>query len=210
MGPGEVVLNAVGELIQSEWVNLADRFPSVVLDEFIIMPNHFHAILFLLETEEWAATDHQNDDAAPTSDEIDFVGAGLVPARGRSGNSESEVGEEREEATLQERAATRAAPTSDGVDFVRAGLVPPRKQPVIRNAPTLSAIIGAFKSITTVRYIENVKTKGWLPLDRQLWQRSFHDRIIRDEKELHRLREYVHFNAAKWPQDEENPANVQL
>ncbi len=69
----EVVLNAAGELIRSEWIKITNRFPSVVLDEFIVMPYHFHASLFLMELEERATTR-----VAPTKI---YVGAGLVPAR---------------------------------------------------------------------------------------------------------------------------------
>lgn len=160
----QVVLNAAGELIQSEWIKIVDRFPSIMLDEFIVMPNHFHAILFLTNMRE----------------RVESVGAGLVPARKQMDEVKSGKDKEDVERGVQERAA-----------------------------PTLSDVVGAFKSITAVRYIENVKTNSWLPLNGQLWQRSFYDRIIRNEEELHHLREYVHFNVAKWPQDEENPVYVQ-
>ncbi|GAI40086.1 unnamed protein product, partial [marine sediment metagenome] len=34
-------------MIHSVWNSLPDRFPSIKLDEFVIMPNHVHAILWL-------------------------------------------------------------------------------------------------------------------------------------------------------------------
>ena len=38
-----------------------------------------------------------------------------------------------------------------------------------------------------------------------LWQRGFHDRIVRDESELARIREYIDNNPAVWRLDRENP-----
>ena len=34
------------------------------------------------------------------------------------------------------------------------------------------------------------------------WQRSYHDRIIRNEKELYEIRQYIHDNPLKWGKDE--------
>lgn len=65
---------------------------------------------------------------------------------------------------------------------------------------SLGAIVGAFKSAVT-RQI----SKQFGRLGHPIWQRNYHDRIIRDEDELHRIREYVHYNPLLWAQDEENP-----
>ena len=53
---------------------------------------------------------------------------------------------------------------------------------------TLSSIVQAYKSITT-REIQRL-----VQCDR-VWQRSFYDRIVRDEVELAALREYVVHNS---------------
>ena len=39
--------NDVGVLVQAEWLALPQRFPSVELDGFVLMPNHMHGIIFL-------------------------------------------------------------------------------------------------------------------------------------------------------------------
>ncbi len=44
---GEVRLNTVGEIVQEEWQLTAAVRENVRLDEFIVMPNHFHAIIFI-------------------------------------------------------------------------------------------------------------------------------------------------------------------
>jgi len=60
-----------------------------------------------------------------------------------------------------------------------------------RPVPTLFEIIGAFKSITTNRYINCVKQNNWPRFRKRLWQLQYHDRIIRDENELGRIRKYI-------------------
>jgi hypothetical protein len=38
-----------------------------------------------------------------------------------------------------------------------------------------------------------------------VWQRSYHERVIRDEHELAAIRQYVADNPLKWAVDRENP-----
>jgi REP element-mobilizing transposase RayT len=42
---GEIVLNEAGKMVETEWLNLPDRFKNIELHESVIMPNHFHGIL---------------------------------------------------------------------------------------------------------------------------------------------------------------------
>jgi len=48
---GEVCLNTLGSLVENEWRRLGLRFGQVVLDDFIIMPNHVHGILLIEEND---------------------------------------------------------------------------------------------------------------------------------------------------------------
>ena len=72
---------------------------------------------------------------------------------------------------------------------------------------TIGRVIQAFKSISTNAYILGVKHHGWPPFPGKLWQRNYYERIIRDEKELNRVREYIIYNPLKWEGDKENPRN---
>jgi REP element-mobilizing transposase RayT len=69
----------------------------------------------------------------------------------------------------------------------------------------LGDIVGAFKSITTNVYIRGVREGGWLPFDRRVWQRNYHERAIRNERELDAIRQYIVHNPARWDDDAENP-----
>ena len=41
---GEMRLNNVGRVVQTVWGGLSDRFPTIELDAFVVMPNHVHGI----------------------------------------------------------------------------------------------------------------------------------------------------------------------
>jgi len=140
---GEMRLNDAGRMVLAEWNRLPERFPHLVLDAFVVMPNHVHGILVIT-------------DPAPT------VGAtvGATPTVG---------------------ATTRVA-------------------------PTVGNIIGAFKSRVTVEYIRGVKTSGWPPFRGRLWQRNYYEHIIRNERALNAIRQYIMENPRRWQMDREKEA----
>ena len=96
------------------------------------------------------------------------------------------------------RATTRVAPTIDG----------PVGAPLV-GAPVhhvrLGDVVGAFKSLTTVGYIDGVKTNGWPEFRGRLWQRNYYEHVIRNEGALNRIRRYIEENPARWEMDEDNP-----
>jgi len=47
----EMQLNEAGKMIRSIWKELPLRFPNIDLDEFIIMPNHIHAVLVIIRAD---------------------------------------------------------------------------------------------------------------------------------------------------------------
>ena len=46
---GEMVLNDIGKIIHNSWLWLSDQYDYVNLDEFVVMPNHVHGIIFLTD-----------------------------------------------------------------------------------------------------------------------------------------------------------------
>jgi len=54
---GEKHLNTPGDILKSCWLRLPDHFP-VRLDAWVIMPNHFHAILLLQDSRKGEASAH--------------------------------------------------------------------------------------------------------------------------------------------------------
>jgi putative transposase len=130
---GEVDLNNEGRIVEAEWENTAIKRSNVILDEFVVMPNHFHGIIAI----------------------------------------EKEIGQ----SSLE---TTHRVVSTKGSKTLKPG--------------SLGSIVGQFKSKCTKRIWEfNGQFK---------WQGRFHDRIIRNEKELDNIRAYIHYNPLKWNDDE--------
>ena len=69
----------------------------------------------------------------------------------------------------------------------------------------LGRVIGAYKSLTTVEYTRGIKTYGWPPFERRLWQRNYYEHVVRDDESFRRVRQYIVDNPAQWIFDRENP-----
>lgn len=208
---GEMKLNDAGKMIDIQWNELPNRFGNIELDEYAIMPNHFHGIIEIDNNKK-----------------TDIVGAPLVGAHVTANGAIAEIragtanraGIAIRAGTVF-RAGTRPAPTGDKKikKHVGAPLVVAQNTMVAKNTVDISNtigankignIIGAFKSITTHEYIMGVKNNNWLPFIGKLWQRNFYDRIIRDENELNRIREYIFNNPSNWEKDENNAENIYM
>ena len=65
---GEMKLNDAGMMVENEWLKLPNRFQNIQLHEYVVMPNHFHAILEIVGATLVVApvrvslVDTQNDD----------------------------------------------------------------------------------------------------------------------------------------------------
>ena len=42
---GKMVLNDAGRMVQKWYIELENKFPDILCDEYVIMPNHFHTII---------------------------------------------------------------------------------------------------------------------------------------------------------------------
>ncbi|MCK4917633.1 MAG: transposase, partial [Candidatus Omnitrophica bacterium] len=73
--------------------------------------------------------------------------------------------------------------------------------------PTISNIVGSFKSKTSVKYLRYINNKN-LNVCGQIWQRSFHDHIIRNDKSLNKIRNYIETNPQNWENDIDNLINL--
>jgi len=71
----------------------------------------------------------------------------------------------------------------------------------------LPTIVQWFKTMTTNEYIRGVKELGWEPFPGKLWQRNYYEHIVRNERALNALREYIRNNPLKWALDMDNPEN---
>ena len=107
---------------------------NVKLDAFVVMPNHLHGIIFILDEEPPGVATH---------------------------------------ASRQMKVSAR--------NFRR---------------DSLGSILGQFKRAVTIRSKLLV-----LPPEQPIWQRSFYEHIIRDERSLNGIRKYIAENPAAWFDD---------
>lgn len=106
-------------------------------------------------------------------------------------------------------AALREIPAKYPGTLVEAAVVMPNHlhaivilpNPTSAQQPSLSHIMGWFKTVTTNRYIHGVRTSGWPPFDGHVWHDSFHDHIIHDDDEYTVIAHYVETNPLRWRED---------
>ncbi len=48
---GKMDLNKYGQILSNQWLWIAEQYKHILLDEWIIMPDHFHAIVKIVHTE---------------------------------------------------------------------------------------------------------------------------------------------------------------
>ena len=65
----------------------------------------------------------------------------------------------------------------------------------LKDAPSLIKIVGSYKTAVT-KQIRQIYP------DIVVWQRSFYDHVIRNQKGYERIWEYVQYNAQKWDEDD--------
>jgi REP element-mobilizing transposase RayT len=121
---GKMILNDFGRILDNLWNWLPEQYGYCRIDEYVIMPNHFHGILIIDPTD-------------------------VVTSRDLSLQKEE-----------------------------------------IKIKP-LSELIGVFKTKSS----KEIHLKGNKSFK---WQRSFYDRIIRNEKELYNIQKYIKQNPLKW------------
>ena len=100
-------------IVQETWDGLPQRYPGITLDEFMIMPDHIHFVIWL------------------------------------------DLGQD--------------------------------------HPPSLADVIRVYKSITTVTWIKHIRANN-LTWPFPLWQRGYHDHVIRDQTELEQKRHYIRDN----------------
>ena len=111
LAPAENILSAYGIIADKQINDLQNRFKTITIDKYVIMPNHIHLIISI--------------------------------------------------GTMKASSPTR----------------------------NIEQIIRSFKTMVT-------KEAG-----KSLWQRSYHDRIIRNEKEYQKIWQYIDTNVIKWETD---------
>lgn len=136
---GVMQTNDFGKIAQKNWLDLPSYYSNIFIDEWCVMPNHFHGILFILDE----------------NNPIKSIEKSPLPTKER-----------------------------------RKMLLP--------------KIIGRYK-MTTSKAINIIRNTPGKPF----WQRNYYEHIIRNEKELNHIREYIQLNVLKWEIDRFYPKSIE-
>lgn len=174
---GTMRLNDAGRMVQELWESLPSMFPSMRTEHHVVMPNHFHGIISII-----------NGRGEPC-----VRPPCISPHHTIHGNRDH--GDERVPGDNEDFGDQK----NQGEHKVR---------PYGTDENSLGRVIQAFKSLTTHAYIEGVNNRGWPSFPGRLWQRNYYEYIIRNEKDLANIRQYITENPLKWDLDENNPVNA--
>ena len=188
----KMLANPAGQMAQGVWNDLPYRFPNVALDAFIVMPNHIHGVLALTDRCDAEAGKGRRGESCIRPD-LHLRDSDMDDPD--NGGDEDRQGDHKD--TPPPNAALARVPPPSYANVRPRGTLP----------GSLGRIVQAFTSLTTNEYIRGVKHCNWPSFPGKLWQRNYHDRIIRDDAELNRIRQYIIDNPARWTDDEDNPAN---
>lgn len=175
---GKMALNERGQIVNNEWLNTINiRQGEVILHEYIVMPNHFHAIIEICRR----GVSHTPPTHTPTmhTPPMHTPDDGLTSDRGVRN------------ATNNGACDT----TNNGVcDATDNGVCDAKDRgvcdtPLRSPSKTLGAIVRGFKSAVT-------KQIGF-----PVWQRNYHEHIIRNTNAFTKISNYIRNNPAQWNKD---------
>ena len=155
-----MVLNEYGWIVEKKWKELNKYFPEISLDAFVVMPNHFHGVIFI-----------RNKQKFPVEVIHELPLKNIKP---------------RNSAAIRELQ-------------LRGGGEQGKKSQSTRRKMLIPKIIGRFKMQTakTINIIRKTPSQS-------IWQRSYHDHILRSDNDLNRIREYIINNPLNWNRDRNN------
>ena len=148
----EMKLSKIGNIAYNEWVKTPELRPdmNIILNEFCIMPNHFHAIIIFGDKNEMCG----------------------------------------------DRDAMHCVSIITPYCVSTNNIKQPNKNPnkFGPQSKNLGAVVRGFKSV--------VKKYATINNIDFAWQSRYHDRIIRNNDEFYRMKNYIYNNPKNWNNDE--------
>jgi len=141
---GEMILNEYGKIVEQCWNDLPNHYDNIELDAYVIMPDHFHGIIFIVSVGAIHELPRQRQHELPRQRQHEL----------------------------------------------------PRQRQQQRRKMLLPKIVGRFK-MNSAKQINQMRNTPGI----SVWQRNYYERIIRDEKSLQNIRNYIINNPLKWYYD---------
>ncbi len=173
----KMIFSDFGEIANMEWYKSFEIRNELILDEFKLMPNHFHAIIIIDKSD---CTTNLSDSDDPRGD--------------LDGDShDGSYGDSHDGSHVQTHG--------------RASLPDPQphQSKFQRKPESLSSFIAGYKSAVTSKIDDFIDLHN-LPIakynrNNKFWHPNYHDHIIRDEDEYWRIKNYIKNNPKNWNED---------
>ena len=208
---GEMVLNEKGQIVKSEWLNTINvRQGEVILHEFVVMPNHFHAIIEICRRrgvshtpqshlpQSHTSQSHMPQSHTPNNDNVSHTPQSHTSQLHTPNNDN--VSHTRNNDNKSHTRNNDVCDTNRGVCDTNRGVCDTTggvcdttggvcDTPLRSPSKTLGAIVRGFKSAVS-------KKIGF-----SVWQRNYHEHIIRDSRGFEFISKYIRNNPACWDKD---------
>ena len=177
---GEMIFSDFGKIVNDEWLKSFEMRHELFLDEYIIMPNHLHAIVLLKKSNNDQLFDFQR-------------------MNGTNGTNKTNETNETNETNVEThgRASLQLSkkPTEQ----------PSEPSNFIRKPQSISSFVAGFKSAVNSKIDDFIDEFGLnIPkynFKNHFFQPNYHDHIIRNTSEYRRIKEYIIKNPLKWKDD---------
>jgi len=186
---GEMILNDAGKIADGCWTDIPIHFPNAVLHEHVVMPNHVHGIIELLDDkfyrinndlDDGDVDDGDVDDGNVDDGDVDVGAENFLPLR-RSHQSIRTHG-------IRTHGIRTHGIRTHGIRThgIRTHEIIPR---------SISSIVKGYKIGVTKWFRSQAVTDT-------IWQRNFYESIIRDERAYQAISRYIINNPSKWGVDQ--------
>ena len=146
---GEMKLNTNGEIARGSWLSIPRHFQNVELDEFVIMPNHLHGIILIVNNSEVEGEVLANQDFLQSRSEVE--GEALA------------ISNDQNQQNLSRQCF---APTVNTGETIKINGTKPQ---------SLAAIIQNYKSVSTRQINRINKAKGNIIWQRNYYEHIIRD-----------------------------------
>jgi len=190
---GKMILNEYGIIAQQEWSRTPKIRLNIRLDTFIVMPDHIHGIIIIEKEIKSDSSGISGESKTINTSESKTINTGESKTINTGGCKTPET------AIIcgHQVGGVLKPPRLDDL-VISGGCKTPNTQ-IVRNpylkspSQTLGAILRGFMGTVTSQINTLRNTPG-----EKIWQRGFHDHIIRNKWSYHRISMYINNNPKKW------------
>ena len=187
---GKMILNEYGNIIHDYWINIPTQYNNVELDEYIVMPDHFHGIIrlnfpkFHVGALFIASNNKQN------------ISFNIKPNIASNVTSNHKIIYDNR-ATINNNHNPANKINLENQTIIKQKQDVANQLDAINRTPTKIVAIGAvmrsFKAGCTHAINKMANNIGVT-----IWQRNYYEHIIRDKNEYDRITKYIKNNPLNW------------